>query len=157
MGAKRDQPTPSGNEGHGGGPQGGVQASTSGALQRIKRPSSGPRCLRRALAKSRSGKFLNLMNSDVILFLSTVRHISKRAWMCVRKPAVSRALPWTCVFLAGANAERDARRGLCVSQIFSPPPGSLSSALAYTGCASRDNLASVRKCLARDNKSLTGG
>jgi hypothetical protein len=29
----------SGNEGHGGPLQGGVQASTSGALQRIKRPS----------------------------------------------------------------------------------------------------------------------
>src|SRR6478752_1983056 len=29
----------SGNEGHGGPPQGGVRASTSGALQRIKRPA----------------------------------------------------------------------------------------------------------------------
>jgi hypothetical protein len=35
----RHQLDRSGNEGHGGPPQGGVQASTSGALQRIKRPA----------------------------------------------------------------------------------------------------------------------
>ena len=35
----RHQLDRSGNEGHGGRPQGGVQASTSGALQRIKRPA----------------------------------------------------------------------------------------------------------------------